>query len=88
MYLGSKKVATEKKCHLGALLSGSSSSILWNRVLSARHTRRLKMAVAVTTGPFSLPSSWFLLRKPIATLNSGRTLEIEIAKFKKKNKNQ
>jgi hypothetical protein len=72
----------KKKCHLGALLSGSSFFILWNRVLSVRHKRSFKIAEAVKAGPFSLPSSWFLLRKPIASFISKRTLEIEIAKLK------
>jgi hypothetical protein len=64
-----------KNCHFGALLSRSSSSILWNRVRNLRNKRSFKIDEAVNVRPFSASPAGFLLRNAVTIFISGRTLK-------------
>jgi hypothetical protein len=76
MYLGTKKVATEKT----AILELSYQDLLLPYYgigfVSYDTNDVFKIAEAVNVGPFRVLSSCFLLRKPVASFKSGRTLKM------------
>jgi hypothetical protein len=76
MYLGTKKVATEKT----AILELSYQDLLLPYYgigfVSYDTNDVFKIAEAVNVGPFRVLSSCFLLRKPVASFKCGITLKM------------